>query len=300
MVSFYRSLAIILVLMLGVGLSPNSILAINNDELQIRYFDLEADRKSGDAILIVSPDGRTLLIDAGIAETGIQLSNDLGQLGIDHIDYAVATHPHHDHIGGYLTILEQVEVGTLLLPDLTHSTKAYSAFKKLILAKDVDYKYVKEGDRFYLGNEVEIEVLHPSQEMLEQVKREKLSTSEMNNLSLVLKVTYKNNTFLFTSDLYKKLEKELLEKKKDVLQADLLHAPHHGDRTSSSIDFIDAVNPKYIIISANILQSKKVINRYVKRGSKVLATRINGDILIRSDGDNISVITEKENGDRLF
>ncbi|WP_332696789.1 ComEC/Rec2 family competence protein [Halalkalibacter lacteus] len=280
---------VFLLLLVVSSILPNEGFA-QKKELEIRYFYLEADQKSGDAILIESPDGKTMLIDAGMEKTGSQLDEYLKQLQIDQIDYVISTHPHHDHIGGFLTILDSREIGVLLMPDIQHSTKIYLDFKNMLMQKKINYKYVKEGDQFVLGEGVKVEVISPSKEALNKAeKAEDLSTADINNLSLVLKVTYQDNTFLFTGDLYKKQEKALVEAKKELLNVDLLDAPHHGDATSSSKQFINAVNPQYTIISANILQSKKIVERYKKSGSHVYATSKHKNILITSDGCEIHV-----------
>jgi beta-lactamase superfamily II metal-dependent hydrolase len=272
-----------------------------HDQLQIRYFHLEADQKSGDSILIKSPEGKTMLIDAGIVETGKSLDRYLDLLEVDSIDYVIATHPHHDHIGGYHTILQSRKIGKLFMPDISHTTEVYSTFSKLIREKEINPVYVKDGDHFKLGNDVAIEIISPSKEALEKAKKEKkLTTRDINNLSLVLKITYKDHSFLFTSDLYKKQETKLINLKKDLLHVDVLDAPHHGDSTSSSQKFINAVSPRYTIISANIIQSNKVLDRYQTSEGEVYVTGMDGNILILSDGETIEVKTERERGYRRY
>ncbi|WP_227939907.1 ComEC/Rec2 family competence protein [Alkalihalobacillus deserti] len=263
-------------------------------KLQIRYFHLEANEKSGDSILIKSPDGQTMLIDAGMVDTGDQLDRYLDQLSINKIDYAVATHPHHDHIGGYHTILQSRQIGLLLMPDLPHTTEVYSTLLNRMTERNIQPTYVKDGDRFRLGKNVEVEIISPSNGALEKAKKEKkLSTKDINNLSLVIKLTYNNHSFLFTSDIYKKQERKLVHLKEDLLDVDVLDAPHHGDSTSSLQAFINTVKPSYTMMSANIFQSKKVYERYLKSGSEVYATSMYGNILIVSDGEHLKIIPEK-------
>ncbi|ARK28635.1 ComEC/Rec2 family competence protein [Halalkalibacter krulwichiae] len=267
---------------------------LHQGKLQIRYFNLESDKKSGDSILIVSPDGKSMLIDAGIVATGHKLNKYLNDLSIDRIDVAVATHPHHDHIGGYETILKTKQIGTLLMPELPHTTSAYARFLNTIQKRNVTPTYVVAGNHFSLGKEVSVEVLSPSHEALEKARKEKkLSTRYINNLSLVLKVTYRDQTFLFTGDIYKKQEEKLVNFKGEKLHVDLLDAPHHGKRTSSSNLFIQTVQPSYTVISMNNLRSKRAYSRYEKTGSRVVSTGINGNILIVSDGQSLTIKTER-------
>ncbi len=267
----------------------------NEGSLQVRYLHLKADRKSGDSIFIQSPDGYTMLIDAGMVDTGEQLDRYLDHLSVDQIDYVIATHPHHDHIGGYHTLLQSRKIDTLLMPELPHTTEVYSVFLNKMIEKNIRPTYVKEGDRFKLGENIDVEFLSPSEGELEKARKEKkLSTRDINNLSLVIKVTYQDHSFLFTSDIYQKQEKQLVHFKKELLDVDVLDAPHHGDSTSSSQAFINAVKPRYTIMSANIFQSDKVYERYLKSGSEVYATSIHGNILVVSDGETIRIIPEKK------
>ncbi|WP_088103271.1 ComEC/Rec2 family competence protein [Halalkalibacter urbisdiaboli] len=265
----------------------------DTEKLTIRYFYLDAAEKSGDAILIKSPDGKTMLIDAGIVETGSKLSEYLDNMNIDQLDYAIATHPHHDHIGGYDTILRNKEIGKLMMPNIRQVTSTYKNFIQTIEEEMIDVAYVHAGNQFYLGRHVLVEVISPEKEDLQKASAKKeLSTAEINDLSLVLKVTYHNRTFLFTGDIYKKQEKKLVQEKKAALAADFLDAPHHGDKTSSSQEFIHAVHPQITVMSANILQSRTVYNRYKKSGSDVYSTSKNKHILIESDGESIKVSPE--------
>ena len=207
-----------------VALHTQEVFNIKQHEgsLQIRYLHLEADQKSGDAIFIRSPDGKNMLIDAGMVDTGKQLDRYLDQLSVEKIDYAIATHPHHDHIGGYHTVLQSREVGQMLMPNLPHRTEVYSTFLKKMADENIEPTYVKDGDRFKLGKDVEVEIISPSEGAIEKGRKgKKLATSDINDLSVVLKVSYQNHSFLFTSDIYKKQEKKLVHLKKDVLDVDV-------------------------------------------------------------------------------
>ncbi|WP_088103272.1 ComEC/Rec2 family competence protein [Halalkalibacter urbisdiaboli] len=258
--------------------------------LSIRYFYLEADEKSGDAILIKSPEGKTMMIDTGMVATGQQLKESLDRLNINRIDLAIATHPHHDHIGGYETLLKEKEVSVLMMPNLTHSTNTYKNFINVIGEEQINVRYLHAGDQFYLGDDITVEVLNPGVEELGP--KTDRTTAEINNLALVLKVTYKERSFLFTSDIYKKQEKKLIKLYGKRLKADFLHAPHHGDKTSSTNKFIATVQPEYTVISSNILQSKRIVERYKRNGSQVFSTSWNRHLLIQSNGVDIEVYPE--------
>lgn len=249
-------------------------------QLQIRYFHLEADEKSGDAILIHAPDGETMLIDAGIKDVGPKVAEYLQQLGLTHLDYAVATHPHHDHIGGYTTLLRTLEIKQFLTVNVPHTTETYKSVVALLEERQVPVTYLEEGDLLQLGEEVTIEVLNPPKGTGPSTLPAELSTSTINNHSLVMRLTYEDQSILFTGDIYKEREYDLVERLGPKLQADVLDAPHHGDKTSSSKSFITAVQPKYVIMSANLFQSKAVYDRYRKQDIDVFITGIDGHLLI--------------------
>lgn len=263
-------------------------------KLTIRYFNLEADEKSGDAIYIESPDGKNMLIDAGIELVGPKLAEFLQELEVEHIDYGIATHPHHDHIGGYLSLLYTHDVGQLLTANVPHITNTYQRFMEVIEDRKVDLQYVEDGDTFMLGKDVKVEIMNPEQGTHPDRLPDQLSTEDINNLSLVVKLTYRNRSFLFTGDIYKEREYELVERYGERLNADMLDAPHHGDSTSSAPLFLQTVRPQYTVISANIFQSKPVYDRYRKYGSEVYVTGVDGHILLVSDGDTIEMITQKD------
>ncbi|KGA97178.1 hypothetical protein AJ85_19570 [Alkalihalobacillus alcalophilus ATCC 27647 = CGMCC 1.3604] len=257
----------------------------DHELLTVRYFNLKDKEKSGDSILIKSPEGKTLLIDSGNVNMGDQLNELLDRLGVESLDYAVATHPHHDHIGGFFSLISSRGIDHFYMPEIPVVSKVNQAFHQLLAKRQIHVDYLKKGDTFKLGSQVEIEVLNPG----EILNKKKWSTKQINQLALVLKVTYQNNTFLLASDIYKPTEAKLIEEYGIKLQADVLHIPHHGHRTSSSKDFIEMANPKYAIISSNTSNWKKVYKRLVGQGIDVYVTEKDGHIYIRSDGSSVEV-----------
>jgi competence protein ComEC len=263
------------------------------DLLTVRYFDLPSDEKSGDAIFIRTPDGVTMMIDAGIPETGPYVDQYLDKLGIERLDYAVLTHPHYDHIGGFTTLLHTKEIGQIFTSVVPYNTNTYETVESLIEEKQIPREYLEEGDEWMLGSDVRVQVLNPPKGTTPESLPETIATPVINNHSIVLKLTYKDTSFLFPADIYKAAEAELVEKYGELLDADFLHAPHHGDETSNSGKFIDAVSPEIAVFSTNIFQSLRVEERYRDRGIEVYIPQLHGNILITSDGSELNVITEK-------
>ncbi|MFD2673606.1 ComEC/Rec2 family competence protein [Marinicrinis sediminis] len=262
-------------------------------QLAIRYFHLTDREKSGDAILIESPDGEKMLIDAGYVPTGKKLDQYLNRLDVSKLDVAVATHPHHDHIGGYLELLQTQEIGQLLMPDLSNRTSTYQKFMKLVEKNDIEVHYAEEGTNFMLGSSVQIEVLNPPKGTTGKWAGS-LNTAQMNNRCLVMKLTYGDRTFLFTCDIYRQAEHALTAKYTDQLNVDVLHAPHHGDNTSSSIPFIYTVQPKVTLISSHERYSSRVYSSYEEAGSRVFMTGEHGNLLILTDGYDIQIVSQQD------
>jgi len=268
--------------------------------LQVRYFYLPGDEKMGDAILIQSPEGKTMLIDAGTDIGGVQAVKYLNRLGINHLDIVVNTHPHSDHVGGIGAVANFKTIGQYLRTNFayTHSSY-YRNSMKVIGNKNIPERIIGEGTTFQLGDEVKFEVMSPPRGFSEKdiVNYE---PKTINHYSTVIKMTYKNNSFLFTGDIYKEREYNLLASPwKNQLKADVLDVPHHGNgRTSSSQAFIEAVSPQIAVISQNYGKfhvehiDPNLIKRYEASKAKVYVTGMHGNILITSDGNRLKVYTE--------
>lgn len=263
------------------------------DQLTVRYFFLDSEEKSGDAIFLQTPDGFNIMIDSGIPATSSQLEEYMKRLGVTRIDYAINTHPHYDHMGGYTSLLKTKEIGGFYMPNIAHTTDTYRTVMDLIKQHEIPLHHLEDGDRLQIGEHVEIELLNPEKGTSPD-KFEDWSTESINNQSLVMKLHYGDNTFLFAGDLYKSGEYDLAERHADQLKAVMVHAPHHGDKTSSSPQFVKAASADIAVLSANIFQNLDIKQRYEKNGALVAATALHGNILLVSDGKTIELITEKE------
>jgi competence protein ComEC len=270
-----------------------------SDKLTIRFFhtgaSVEDGSSEGDLILITTPDGANMLIDAGSPQCGPTLVEFLEKLNVEKLDYAVATHMHIDHIGGYTDVLQNIPVDRMIFPNFTnYNSSLASGLMATLDVKKVPVEIAKTGDRFMLGEHTLIEVLAPEWDITvpEGTIPEK-SPGFVNNNCLVLRMTYKNNSFLFPADIYWERENILVKDQAEKLKVDVLKAPHHGSNTSSSIDFIETVDPEIVVMTSNS-PSKETYDRYKKRDSDIYITGLDGNILVISDGDNIEVIQEHE------
>ncbi|CAG7619441.1 hypothetical protein PAESOLCIP111_02213 [Paenibacillus solanacearum] len=262
--------------------------------LTVRYLDLQNSEASGDSIVIQSPDGQTMLIDAGIPAVGLQVVSYLTQMGVEKLDIAVNTHPHPDHIGGFESVFRSKQVDQFYLLNLRPvEWSSYTSAIAAANAKKVKQTFLEAGMEFQLGKDVHIKVLNPQKGELPGSIR-KFELDEVNNPSIVLLMTYKNTRFLFTGDIHREREVELVEKYGDQLRADFMDAPHHGITTSSSQSFLQTVAPKVSVISYNKFSNFKQLLNYQKNSKSAYVTALHGNLLITSDGKELHVITEKD------
>ena len=280
------------------------------DSLIIRYFNLEVENQenlpphidpdvtSGDVILITTPEGQNLLIDATVPHLGTALQTRLEELGVTRLDYAFATHPHVDHIGGYLTLLKTMEIGTFYQIHVPYeSSSYYRQLQQLIKDRDIQIQYLEQGDILQIGEDITLEVLNPpkgtSPETIPPL--ENLSTAVVNDLSLVMRLDFGEFSMLFCGDIYMGREMELLDQyEPEKLKVDILDVPHHGCISSSSTLFIATTNPQYAIMSMDGVCSMDVYNKYGRFGVEVLVTGYNGEITIVSDGKEFTITTERD------
>ncbi|MDP4153015.1 MAG: MBL fold metallo-hydrolase, partial [Bacillota bacterium] len=213
----------------------NAIFDTSGDKGQftIRAFKLDAKDKSGDSLLLKSPDGKTMLIDAGLPECSSQLVGYLKKLNIGKLDYVVATHRHVDHIGGMPTVLDTFKADTVYTTDMPYNTEINKKFNEAITRNGCKNVYLKRGDTFDFGSDIKVEVLNPEPDIV--IPKNFVPEDNayfLNDRSIVLKMTYGQKTFLFCGDLYKSREVELVNLYGDKLNADFLKVPHHGAATS--------------------------------------------------------------------
>lgn len=272
------------------------------NQLTVRMFsithkDSDGKTSSGDAILIRTPDGATMMIDTGYKEEIQGIVDQMKKLGITKLDYLVASHMHTDHVGGVSTVVNTFPVGKVLASrymnnDITSTSKGFVNALKL---KNIKAEVIKEGDTFQLGKDIKVEVLSPEDRDDIIFADDSYSDQVLtNDQSVVLKLTYGENTFLFPGDIQIGTEQRLVEKYGDKLKADLLKGPHHGYATSSGSTFLRAVKPADIIVDQALMVNADVHNRYKAVGSKVYVTGLDGNILAVSDGKKVTIVTEKD------
>jgi competence protein ComEC len=253
----------------------------------------------GDSILVILPNTKTLLIDGGERQSSGKVLSTLQEYGLSYIDVIVATHPHADHIGGLIDVINTVNVGQVLDSGQMHTTQTFEDLLDAIYNKQIPLRSVSEGESINLDPTVRIDVLNPAASIIVDGGS---NEAEFNDNSVVLKITYGNFSALLTGDMEERSESRLAFKNATILDADVLKAGHHGSRTSSSLDFLNAVTPEVVIISLGAGNSYghphlEALDRISASGAQyLLRTDIDGTITFISDGggdSNYSILTEK-------
>jgi competence protein ComEC len=260
--------------------------------LQVTYVNVH----QGDGAILRFPNEKTVVIDGGdrnqFMDAGTRyMVPVLRYYGIRHINYLVGTHPHSDHIGGLLAIMNSFSVDTLVLSRYANKTELYRQLLQTAHAHHVPISHKQRGDRLFLGANFRAYVLHPYGRY---VHPKTYSGNEINNSSLVIQVLFGQTGFLFTGDLEQNAEPELFSYK-SLLHCDVLKVGHHGSKTSSGRLFLNLAQPRFSVISVGrhnkfFHPSKKTVARLRRLGAHPLRTDHFGALVFQSDGQRVQPV----------
>ena len=261
----------------GIDLTQDSKVP-KDSKLMISYMDVG----QGDAAYI-KVNGNDILIDAGPRSNSKELLEHLKAKNIDDFELVIATHPHEDHIGGMVDVFKEYEVKAFYSPKITHTTKTYENLVKAVKDEGLKTKELKGGMVIDLGEGAKFEVFTP----------QKSEYEELNDYSPIMKLSFGDTSYLFTGDAEKLAEEEALAKHKTSLDSDVIKFGHHGSSSSSSNAFIEAVSPKYGIISCAKDNKyghphRETLDIIKKYNIKTFRTDTDGEIILTSDGKSIN------------
>jgi competence protein ComEC len=258
------------------------------EHLGVVFFDVG----QGDSILIKTHLNHYILIDGGEDSLILEKLNKEIPFWVRDIDLIILTHAHSDHLGGLIHVMERYNVGNVLWNGVNPGTILSDRWEKIIKENNCNIKISQSGQRIKVGN-FAMDILHP----FNDVRKE--SFDDLNLSSIVLKISYLNNSFLLMGDAHQEIEQELIEMEdycKDKmgeikcrgmeLDSDVLKIGHHGSKTSTSKNFLENVSPSIAVISVG------EDNRYNHPHSETLELLEKYDIKIaRTDKDGDIKIT---------
>ncbi len=275
----FRSKKIVWIV-LGV-LVGTSILAwivvwdLDNRDLEVVFFDVG----QGDSIFVETKDGFQVLIDGG---PGLAVLEKLGKempFYDKEIDLMILTHPDHDHLFGLLEVLKRYDVKNILWTGVKKDTAEYKEWLRLIEEEGADIFIAEAGQRIDLSENIYLFIIHPFENL------EGLEPNSYNDTSIVALLVFNDVSFLFTGDISSKIEKQI------NIEADVLKIAHHGSKSSSCLEFIEAVSPDITVISVGENNyghpAPEVLSTLQQFGIPILITKELGDIKLITNGQEI-------------
>jgi len=249
------------------------------EEIAVHFIDVG----QGDSIFINTSE-QNILIDGG--NRGDIALNYLQDLGVEKIDLVIGTHPHADHIGGLINVMEVISVGEAIDPGVAHTTITFEDYLDIIDEKEITFTEGRAGMTRNLGEGAELKVVHP----------ESPTSDHLNNASIVVRMTYGDISFLFTGDAEKEAEAEMLNRD-HVLESTILKIGHHGSRTSTTQTFLDVVNPEVAIIMCGLDNTyghphEETLNKLSAANVNIYRTDLHGSVIITTDGSAYEINTD--------
>jgi len=276
--------AISLLAIVVVGIWSQIPAAMSPNTLEVSFLDVG----QGDAIVIKEPGNHLILVDGGVDYQLLKKKLDLRS--VRKIDLMILSHAHADHVSGLVGALKDYPVGRVLGPGFPHTSPIYKEFLRVIKRKKIKYKVGRAGQVYRLGR-IKLRLFRPPDHFIEG------SNSDVNNSSIVARLTYGSFHLLLPGDVEREGIAELLSEHRDI-SADVLKVAHHGSYTGTTVKLLRAVQPRDAIISVGKYNlyghpHRQALNRLRAAGSRIWRTDINGDIELESDGSTYNIRLSK-------
>lgn len=235
----------------------------------------------GDSIYIRTPQKKHILVDGGPPEAGEIVVDYLEKHDVDTIDLMIATHPHYDHIGGLIKVIDKIPTQKIIQTDIIHPTKTYFLYKYQLWKQMIPVNIPVHKEQIFKEDNFSLEVI-----------KDDTQHSTINNLSLALRLEYQDISFLLLSDLENEAEDNLQQKIE--LEADVIKVAHHGSSTSSSFDFLQQIDPKIAILTYGRENKfghphRRVVENINFLDVLIYSTATFGNIVVRTDGKEFYV-----------
>jgi len=296
-----RAMAAVVSTTAALGLWIQVLAAAAPSQLVVTFLDVG----QGDSIVIQGPSGRAVLVDGGGEVEGHLTGYDIGarrvvpalrRLRLRGIDVLLLSHPHEDHVGGLVAVLQNFPVGLVLDSGFVHPAPSYPRFLRLVEEKQVPYRLARRGQLLDLGGGAAAVLLNPREPLVIG------SGSDVHANSVVARLVYGAASVLLTGDIEALTEAILLSEGTD-LRSTVLKVAHHGSATSSTPVFLEAVAPRVAVISVGAMNPfghphRATLDALHAVGAVVYRTDIHGAVTVSTDGTQLWVRTVRDAGDR--
>lgn len=283
-----KYILLILITILLVTVPDEVIHGAEQLEMKVHFIDVG----QGDSILVQTPSNKNILIDGGPPEAGKRVVDYLKNLHINKLDLLIATHPDIDHIGGLPSVMKSIKVDQVIDSGKFYTTKTYSKYINEIHKQKIPMIIAQQGEQINLDPLLHIQILNAYERRRSN-----------NQSSIVLKISFNDISFLLMGDVERGQEKEMLTKY--YMKANIIKIAHHGSRTSSTLPFLQAVNPEVALLTYHKRNDYgHPVNRVIKNldqlNTTIYSTAVFGDIVVNTDGISYFIQPQKNPLDGLL
>mgnify|MGYP003392960506 CR=1 FL=1 len=268
---------VVLALLFGDFLVWKEVLRVEREHLLTVAF---LNVGQGDSVYIEGPHGGQILMDGGPNGEVLSELAKVMPFGDTSIDILIVTNPDFDHYGGFLDVFQKYSVGAVIEAGTKTSNESYKELARMIQEKDIPVLIAKRGMTIDLGDGAYLRILFPDRD---------ISNFSRNDGSIISRLEYGSTSVMLTGDTTKIIEEYMVNHYSEDLPSTILKVAHHGSRTSSSKNFVEAVSPTHAIISDGKNNKyghphQETLDTLLSFGINILRTDLLGTIVFKSNG----------------